>query len=398
MADLKEIQALLSDMESDRIERTISTNNTDKFSEAICAFANDYPNHNSPGYLIIGVDDRTGSPVGLTITDNILKDLAAIRNNGQILPQPSITIEKHSLSEGDIAVIKVNPSPFPPVRYKGVTWIRTGPTKSRAGESEETRLTEKRASNAKTYDVSPALGSSIDDINIEQFKQNYLPNAVDRETLAANHRDLKKQMASLRIFDLKYDCPTNAGILLFGLNPKFYLPGAYIQYVNFSGDNVTSDIINEKEFSGDLISVLSQLDSFIKNQVETKSVLISPLREELVKEYPNRALRELLNNAIMHRNYESNAPIKFYQFKDRIEITNPGGLYGDARPDNFPFQNDYRNPTIAEALKILGYVNRFNRGIALAKEELKSNGNPDPTFEYKYPLHFGVTIKKRNNQ
>jgi ATP-dependent DNA helicase RecG len=394
MRELKEVKSLLIDMESDRIERTVSTTNTDKFSEAICAFANDFPNNNLPGYLIIGVDDKTGKPSGIRITDGILKDLASIRNNGQILPQPILTVEKHVLEEGEIALIKVFPSPFPPVRFKGVTWIRTGPTKSRANEAEENRLIEKRASHAKTFDVSPALGSAMSDINIDVFRLSYLPNAIDSEILAANHRDLKSQMASLRLFDLRYDCPTHAGILLFGTNPKFFLPGAYIQYANFAGDSVTSDVINEREFSGDLVTVLSQLDLFIKNQVETRSVFISALQENLVKEYPTKALRELLNNAIMHRNYESNAPIKFYQFKDRIEISNSGGLYGDARPDNFPFQNDYRNPVIAEALKILGYVNRFNRGIALAKEELKNNGNQEPIFEYNYPLHFNVIVKK----
>ncbi len=397
MKDLKEVQKLLSDMESDRIERTISTTNTDKFSEAICAFSNDFPNHNLPGYLIIGVDDKTGNPSGLTVTDAMLKDLANIRNNGQILPQPAMTVEKYMLDGGEIAIVEVFPSPFPPVRYKGISWIRTGPTKSRANEAEENRLIEKRAAHARTFDVSPALGSTLSDLNVDLFKLNYLPHAIDKETLEANHRDLKSQMASLRMFDLRYDCPTNAGVLLFGTNPKFFLPGSYMQYVNFAGDSVTSDIINEKEFSGDLITILSQLDLFIKNQIETRSVFTSALKEELIKEYPSKALRELLNNAVMHRNYESNAPIKFYQFKERLEISNSGGLYGDARPDNFPFQNDYRNPVIAEALKILGYVNKFNRGITSAKEELKSNGNPEPVFEFKYPLHFGVTIFKKLN-
>ena len=98
----------------------------------------------------------------------------------------------------------------------------------------------------------------------------------------------------------------------------------------------------------------------------------------------------------MHRDYQSNSPVKFYEFSDRIEISNAGGLYGSARPDNFPHQNDYRNPVIAEALKIMGYVNRFNRGISTALAELKTNENPEPIFQYDLPLHFGVTIFKKN--
>ena len=74
-------------------------------------------------------------------------------------------------------------------------------------------------------------------------------------------------------------------------------------------------------------------------------------------DYPEWALRELLTNAVMHRNYDSNAPIRFYAFSDHIEIQNPGGLYGEATPENFPTRNDYRNPVIAEAMKSLGFVN-----------------------------------------
>lgn len=392
---LEELRAMLSDLESDRVERTISESNTDKFSEAICAFSNDFPNHKLAGYLIIGAEDKTGKITELTVSDKLLKDLAAIRNSGQILPQPAMTVQKYVLPEGELAVVEVFPSPFPPVRYKGKVWIRVGPSKAIANEAEELRLSEKRAVNAKTFDVSPAFGSSLSDINIELFKLTYLPNAIDSETLAANHRDLKQQLASLRLYDLAYDCPTYAGILILGDNPKFYMQGAYVQYVQFVGTSMDTDVLNEQEFSGDLLSTMRELDSFVQKNVEQRPVRVSSLKEIIVKTYPSIAIRELLNNAVMHRNYESNAPVKFYEFSDRLEIQNPGGLYGSARPDNFPNQNDYRNPIVAEALKIMGYVNKFNRGIATAQAELKTNGNPPANFTYNEPLHFGVTVYKK---
>lgn len=395
MLNEQELRTLLTDLESDRVERTISTKNTDKFSEAICAFSNDFPNHKLPGYLIIGADDKSGAIIGITVTDELLKELAAIRNNGQILPQPAIVIQKFSFSEGDIAVVEVIPSPFTPVRYKGRVWIRNGPTKAVANEAEELRLTEKRTANAKTFDVTPVVESTLTDLNQSLFQTTYLPNAVDGETLAANHRELSQQLASLRLYDVNFNCPTYAGLLLLGYNPKFYVPGAYIQYVHFAGNGMDADVLNEREFSGDLITLMQQLDAFVRNNIEQRPVRVSPLKEEIVVAYPFQAIRELLNNAVMHRNYESNAPIKFYEFEDRLEITNPGGLYGSARPDNFPHQNDYRNPVLAEALKVLGYVNRFNRGIATAKAELTRNGNPEPVFIYNVPLNFAVTIFKK---
>jgi ATP-dependent DNA helicase RecG len=141
---------------------------------------------------------------------------------------------------------------------------------------------------------------------------------------------------------------------------------------------------------------MRELDAFVKNNIENKPVFTSALREEIIKAYPFKAIREILNNAVMHRNYESNAPIKFFEFSNRIEISNPGGLYGSATPDNFPHQNDYRNPIVAEALKVLGYVNKFNRGVETAISELRENGNPEPTFVFNLPLHFSVSIFKNN--
>ena len=89
-----EIRALLNDLESDRVERTVSTTNTDKFGQAICAFANDLPNHQMPGFLFLGVLDN-GEIQGVDVTDALLKNLAAIRTDGNIQPQPSMSVEKN---------------------------------------------------------------------------------------------------------------------------------------------------------------------------------------------------------------------------------------------------------------------------------------------------------------
>ena len=128
----------------------------------------------------------------------------------------------------------------------------------------------------------------------------------------------------------------------------------YIQFLRLEGDNLATDVIDEQQFSGDLINMLRTLDQFLGVQIRKEPQTVSVLREEVVAEYPLPAIREFLMNAVMHRDYRSNAPIRFYLFSDHIEIQNPGGLYGSARPENFPNQNDYRNPVIAEALKVLG--------------------------------------------
>ena len=224
------------------------------------------------------------------------------------------------------------------------------------------------------------------------FKENYLLDAVAPEVVRENNREPVEQLGSLKMYDLLHNTPTNAGVLTLGFDSLDFMPGAYIQYVKFSGKS-TDSIVNEKRFSGNLVELLKNLDDFVKNNVITqKPVFVSVLREKPVFNYPYIAVREMLMNAIMHRNYESNAPIRFYEYSDRIEIQNPGALYGQANKTNFPRVSDYRNPLIAEVLKNLGYINRFNVGISNAKILLKENGNLEPNFDLEIEPNFLVTI------
>lgn len=96
-------------------------------------------------------------------------------------------------------------------------------------------------------------------------------------------------------------------------------------------------------------------------------------REERTTAYPMDALRQLVRNAHMHRSYEAtHSPVRVYWFEDRIEIHNAGGPYGAVTPENFGQSGvtDYRNPNLAEALRALGFVQRFGAGIALARKAL----------------------------
>src|SRR5450830_1317320 len=194
-----ELQALLLDMESDRIERTVSLTNTDKFCEAICAFSNNFPNHQLPSYLLIGVTDD-GKINGLKITDEFLLTLGGIRSQGNILPQPVITIAKYTLEEGEIAVVTVTPSDLPPVRYKGRVHIRVGPRKAIANEQEERVLSERRVALARSFDARPARETSLVDLALGQFEA-YRYEVIDAEVIESNHRPIEQQLASLRLFD-----------------------------------------------------------------------------------------------------------------------------------------------------------------------------------------------------
>ena len=390
MTDKTFIERLIADTESYWVERTASVDNADKFCQAICAFSNDVSGSGKNGYLLLGVHDD-GKLSGLKVSDKLLLQMSNIRTDGNILPQPVMSVEKISFKDGDVLVIEVQPSKFPPVRYRGRAWVRVGPRKSIASEAEEKILMERRTSNVHTFDAMPCIGTTMDDLEITFIKREFLPMAVAEDVLEQDKRPIEQQLASLGFYDLRYNCPTNGAVVLFGKKPERYLHGSYIQYVRFRGRDRAGEIINEQKFGGCLFKELVRIDSFIETGISQKRPIpISVLREETVSKYPYWATRELLMNAVMHRDYETNSPVLFYEYDDRIEVQNPGGLYGKVSPANFPNVNDYRNPFIAEAMKVLGYVNRFSRGVFRVQKELTENGNGVAVFDFSLITAFRV--------
>ena len=384
--------------ESYRIERTTSTSNMDKFQEAICAFANDLPGCRKKEYLLIGVYDD-GRISGLKVDDALMKRISGIRSDGNILPLPVMNTEKVQTEQGDVLVVEVTPSFDTPVRYRGRTFVRIGPRRDIATAEEERILSERCAASLPTFDTYPCREASIDDIDTDIIEREYLPKAIDADVLSKDQRPLKEQLASLHLYNMQCDCPTFAALIMFGKNPKYFLPGAYIQYVRFKGNDNGGLILNERRFDGCLYKTLPLLENFIRDGIITKRPIpISILREKDVLNYPYKALRELMMNAVMHRDYQSNMPTRLYQYDSHIEIMNPGGLYGQARPENFPHVNDYRNSVVAEMMKTLNYVNMFNHGISEVQLLLKENQNPEAIFNVNYITAFSVVVRDDDNQ
>jgi ATP-dependent DNA helicase RecG len=390
-----ELLSLLKDLESDSVERKESLSHPDRIREAICAFANDLPGNQKPGVIFIGVKDD-GSCANLTIDDKLLLDLAKMRDDGSIQPFPSMEVKKKTLNGCKMAVVIVQPSLAPPIRFKGRTWVRVGPRRAIATPEEELRLTEKRRSLDLPYDLRPLSMANIDDFDIELFEHHYLPNAVAPEVVEQNKRKTNDQLKALRFFSPEGN-PTILGELVIGKEPRNYIPGAYIQFLRIDGTELTDPIRSQKEISGPLSHLLGRLDDVLEahNNVSA-SITAGPL-EIKHADYPIPALQQFCRNAVLHRTYEgTTAPVRVYWFSDRIEIHSPGGPFGQVTKENFgrPGITDYRNPHLAEAMKVLGYVQRFGVGIQIARQELDKNGNPPPQFQVE-PTNILVTVRKR---
>ena len=386
-----ELETMMVDLESDLVERKRSGADGKAIRRNICAFANDLPGNGRPGVILVGVEDD-GRCSETVIDDELLKKLEQTRSDGNIQPLPSLTVQKRILRGCAVAAVFVEPSQDPPVRYRGRVWVRVGPTVVAATAADERRLVERRRSGHAPFDLQPVPNATPADLDQTYFLDSYLPLAVAGDVLERNERSTSQQLHSLRL--LSRGRPTWGALLAFGRETQHWLPGAYVQFLRIDGCRVTDPIRNQRTLSGRLNDVLRQVSELLELNISVRTDIRSGPTELRSPDYPIEALRQLAYNAIMHRSYEgTNAPVRIYWYEDRVEIQNPGGLYGAVTPDNvFDGVTDYRNPLVAEIMHNLGFAQRFGFGVRLARSVLSENGNPDPVFDFE-PGHVGVTVR-----
>lgn len=378
--------------ERDDVEWKRDAEDRDVLRKAVCALANDLPERGS-GRLLIGVR-KDGTPTGLTVDDELLLRVTNIRDEAHVLPRPVMVVEKATFAGADCVQVTVEAARMRPVRFDGVVWVRVGTSTRRATREEELLLAERTRAADLPFDQRAIGGTAVADLDLELFRSTYLPASVDADVLAENDRTVEQQLSSLGLLDPTSTEARVLGLLLVGFDASAFISSAYIQFVRYEGDDQASNVVDQEELRGNLIGILDTLARILTANIRTAVREVGGLRQEDQPDYPLSALRELVLNAITHREYEHyNAPVRVLWFDDRVEITSPGGPYGVVTKDTFDQRNDYRNPALAAAMKALGYVNRFGRGITLVRAALKQNGNPPPEFQVE-DTYWSVTVRR----
>ncbi len=380
-----ELLRLLQGGESHRVEfkESLSGGAANAVREAACAFANDLPGGGLPGVVFVGVRND-GSPTGEPVTDELLRQLADVKTDGNIVPPPSLFVEKRLLAGSEVAVMAVLPSDSPPVRCRGRIHVRTGSRRGVATEQDERILNERRRHGQRPFDLDPIPSAKMSDLNLTFFENDYLPQAFAPDVLEANDRTREQRLASLKMIASPDDpTPTVLGLLVLGKNPQDFIPGAYALFLRIDGTELSDPIIDSEEAKGAVLDVLRRLDDKLISHNRVAVDLTSASTERRESLYPVAALQQITRNAVMHRAYEAtNAPVRVTWFADRIEVISPGGLYGSVNEENFgvPGVTDYRNPNLAEAMRTMGLVQRFGVGIATARRLFQEAGRPAPVF------------------
>ncbi|MDR2014122.1 MAG: putative DNA binding domain-containing protein [Azoarcus sp.] len=389
-----QLRQFMAAPESHCLERKESFDR-DKVCKTVCAFANDLARSGKAGVILLGVRDD-GQVTGIDAGDKLLQSIDQITSDARIQPLPSVTARTFD-ADGKA----VTPSTLPPVRFDGRVWVRMSASTRQANAQDEQVLNEvRRAKAGRPFDSEGIPGTSIDDLNLRYFQENYLPAAIAPDVLSANGRTLEEQLVTTHMALGTAPClPTVTGLLTLGLSPQDFLAGAYVQFVRYAGSEQGGQVIDQETITGTLEDMIRRTEDRLKAQVTIPLQIAGVDRAQALPDYPMDALQQLFRNAVLHRSYEgTNAPIRVYVFDDRLEISNPGGPFGIVTKENFgqPHITDYRNRSIAGVLKNLGFVQTFGFGIQRARASLRANGNPAPEFTVEQS-HVLVTVRKRQS-
>lgn len=245
----------------------------------------------------------------------------------------------------------------------------------------------------------------------EVFRQRHQDDvrAVQRATISALDKaainsyidTLKQKKANLaqldgeQIYELlnitRNGVPTLAAVMLFSPYPQAYFPQFSITAVVVPGyemgelDDEGARFLDNRRIEGNIEQMLDEALSFAQRNMSVKTIIDEKTGKRRDRsEYPIKAIREAVLNALVHRDYSFHSegtPTQLIFYKDRLEVHNPGGLYGRLTINQLGrVQADTRNPVMANMLEVVGVVENRYSGIPTIRREMKDAGLPAPEF------------------
>lgn len=345
----------------------------DEYLKWVCGFANAYG-----GYIYIGVEDDSHKIVGVENSKRLMEDIPnkIVTNLGIVAD-----VNLRQVEGLDYIEIIVAPSNIP-ISYKGVYHYRSGSTKQELkGAALQDFLLRKLGKTWDDVSIEDATIEEIDRDSIEYFLRKGIE--AQRIPEALQTASTEEILTSLQLIDDNGKLK-NAAILLFGKNPLKYFHSVEFKIGRFGQDE--SDLLIQDIVEGNLIQMADKVVDILKAKY-----LVSPVRFEGLQRYesleiPIEALREIIFNAIAHKNYMGPA-IQMHVYDDRIEVWNDGtlpeGYTADTLYANHPSRP--RNPKIAGTMFKAGFIDTWGRGYNKIYTGFQKNGLPIPTVTE----HFG---------
>ncbi len=357
---------------------------SDRLAETLVAFANA-----DGGTILLGMDE-SGAPAEGLFGEEMEEALRA----ALLACRPPIRTEWEQIETpgGAAAAIHVPRSTELHALADGRVLIRSGNENRPLGGEQVRQLASGKSSG--DFEMQEVPGAEMGDLDQDVIR-DYIAH---REEKQGRQIKLPQDRLLRQIGALTTDgTPTVAGMLLFGLDPQFFLPQSGLTFVRFSGSELRGPgglpgYSRRDEITGPLAQVIERTWTILLHEMRVEAVVKSLRREERT-EYPQIAVREALVNAVCHRDYRlGGRRIEIRMFDDRLEVHSPGGLPGYITIDNIVEEHFSRNPRLVNGLYHWNYIEELGLGIDKMIEEMVKAGHPQPAFRAT-PHSFTVVLE-----
>src|SRR3990172_224281 len=370
--DKLELYELIAGGEDSFVEFKRDVSQRSDFASEMVAFAN-----TQGGRILVGVDDD-GTIFGVADAKKTEEAILNISRDN-VVPALQITIDRVNDNGKTVLVVQVpRRTGHPYENNSGQCHIRVGSTKRLATPQERARLLQ--AAGLVHFDETPVPGTSVGDFDIAAFEV-FLQKALST-SVAETNLPLQQLLLNRRLMSPDLDNVPRlsvGGLLLFGRDPQRHMPQARISAVRWKGDETGETILDRQEITGRLPQLIDQAEAFLRRNT-TQASHIQGFKREDRSQYPIEALREVVVNAVAHRDYSrDSAQIRLFIFDSRIEVHSPGGLPNSVTLENMKTGfSASRNRLIVQLLFNLGYMGSFGTGIPRIFRLMKDNKSAEP--------------------
>lgn len=387
VADVREQRCELDNLEVKSARRGTPR----RLFEVISAFSN----RDGGGVILFGLEEEGGfAPVGVGDAQKLQEDISSLCSDSlEPAVRPEFTVgsaDGFKIVAVEIAGLSASRRPCF-LRDAGLpngAYIRVGNTNRQMTEYEVYGYVSNR--EKPTFDAEPVLDATIDDLDagaltafLERLREDRPKAAYLRGTREAALRSLRVVREVNGVLR-----PTLAGLLAFGAVPEVIEPQLTITFVQFAGSDQTTKgpigerFVDNKEFSGPLAMMVDVAESYLMSHIRTRSLIDGLFRKD-IPEYPRDAVREALVNAVAHRDYSSFARgshIQVRLFADRLEISSPGGLFGNVTLEHLEEGQSARNTLLMRFMQELHLVENRGSGINTMVDAMRVAQLEPPRF------------------
>lgn len=370
--------------EGQTIEVKAANGGTPKVYDTLSSFSNQMDG----GTIVFGIDENASFELtGVFDAQALQKGI--VEQGKEMTPQirpefEHVTYEGKQVVLAYVAGLAMNLRPAYRTAsgpQKGAC-VRSGDADLRMTQTELYEIEAFKAGLRDDYEVPVASGASmLDQVKVNEF--------VARAKSDRPHMERRPTGKVLELLGAQRDGrPTVAGLLTLSDYPQQALPNLCVTAIAVPGTSIRQDesgerFLDNKRLEGPIDEMIEATMSFVRRNTKTRVVVVEGKRRD-IPEYPENAVREIITNALMHRDYgpySNGTPVRLVIYSDRLECWNPGGIYGGQSVDDLGRVNiQTRNSTLVTLLEVQGVAENRHSGIPVIRDEMSEAGLRPPVF------------------